>query len=300
MSDEKFNLRTQKAFDFYADATKQLITLSTAIIAVVITFAKDILGNLPGLAKLSLIAALTCYLVSVWYGLGTLLGLTGALQPFKVMKELARQGQAPPQSPPDFESAEWPIASIYAKPINQPSKVQVVLFGIATGLVVITAAIVAVPITDSKTEEAALKELESQWVQACAQRDGAALERILSSDYLMTNASGGIVNKKQFISDVTSQHSAFEPVLPTNIKINIYGETATVRGLRKPNAQGESQGQADLIRYINIYVNQQGRWQMVATQETSFRQSSASTPLQGNVKYDHVCQAHELFAAISA
>lgn len=271
MNDEKFNLRTQKAFDFYADATKQLITLSTAIIAVVITFAKDILGNLPWLAKLSLMAALTCYLVSVWYGLGTLLGLTGALQPFKVMKELARQGQSPPQSPPDLEAPEWPIASIYAKPINRPSKVQVVLFGVATALVVITAAIVAVPITDSNTEETALKELESQWVQACAQRDGAALERILSGDYLMTNTSGGIVNKKQFISDVTSQNSAFEPTIPTDIQTKIYGETAIVRGLRKSSAQGESQGQADLIRYIDVYVKQQGRWQMVGTQETGFK-----------------------------
>ncbi|HEX8737751.1 MAG TPA: hypothetical protein VF721_20630, partial [Pyrinomonadaceae bacterium] len=74
MSDENFNERTQKAFDFYADSTKQLITLSTAIIAVTITFAKDILVTLPYFAKLSLMLALVGYLVSVWYGLGTLLG----------------------------------------------------------------------------------------------------------------------------------------------------------------------------------------------------------------------------------
>ena len=38
------NTNQQKAFDFAADTTKQLITLATGIIALAITFSKDIIG----------------------------------------------------------------------------------------------------------------------------------------------------------------------------------------------------------------------------------------------------------------
>jgi len=34
----------KKAFDFASDTTKQLITLSTAIVTLTVTFSKDIIG----------------------------------------------------------------------------------------------------------------------------------------------------------------------------------------------------------------------------------------------------------------
>ena len=75
--------RLKKAFDFYADATKQLITLSTAIIALMITFAKEIVKTMPASGKIPLMLGLVVYLVSIWFGLGTLLNLTGQLEPYK-------------------------------------------------------------------------------------------------------------------------------------------------------------------------------------------------------------------------
>lgn len=89
--------RTKKAFDFYADSTKQLITLSTAIIALMITFAKEILKPADSYyAKFPLMAALIVYVFSIWFGLETLLNLTGQLETFN--------GGDPTQ---------WPRASIY-------------------------------------------------------------------------------------------------------------------------------------------------------------------------------------------
>ena len=73
--------RLKKAFDFAQDSTKQIITLATAIITVTITFSKDFIGSVPPHARGFALASWLCFLVSVFFGLWTLLALTGTLEP---------------------------------------------------------------------------------------------------------------------------------------------------------------------------------------------------------------------------
>ena len=75
--------RVDKAFEFAKDSTKQLITLSTGIVALTITFAKDILGGVPAGPRRLLFAAWVVYLISIICGRWTLLALTGSLEPKK-------------------------------------------------------------------------------------------------------------------------------------------------------------------------------------------------------------------------
>lgn len=73
----------KKAFDFAADVTKQLITLSTAIITITITFSKDIISFSDTSAKDYLLWAWMLYIATVVFGILTLMALTGSLQPMK-------------------------------------------------------------------------------------------------------------------------------------------------------------------------------------------------------------------------
>ncbi|PKP11491.1 MAG: hypothetical protein CVU08_12150 [Bacteroidetes bacterium HGW-Bacteroidetes-3] len=77
----------KKAFDFAADATKQLITLSTAIIALTITFSKDIVGAANIGNSFSIFAAWILFIISIVFGILTLLALTGTLQPISKKKK---------------------------------------------------------------------------------------------------------------------------------------------------------------------------------------------------------------------
>lgn len=71
----------KKAFDFYADWTKQLITLSTAIIALMVTFSKDIIGGTGGKYVYLLLVTWIFYFVSIICGILTLQALNGNLDP---------------------------------------------------------------------------------------------------------------------------------------------------------------------------------------------------------------------------
>jgi hypothetical protein len=68
----------KKAFDFAADLTKQLITLSTSIVTISLLFG----DHFPKQSKLAL-WAWVFYLASSLFGLWTLMALTGTLAPIK-------------------------------------------------------------------------------------------------------------------------------------------------------------------------------------------------------------------------
>ena len=78
----------EKAFDFAQESTKQLIALATGMIALSITFAKDFVGTVDGSARDWALLSWGTLLLSVFFGLWTLLALTGSLQP--------KVGAAPP------------------------------------------------------------------------------------------------------------------------------------------------------------------------------------------------------------
>ncbi len=102
----------EKAFDFAQDVTKQLITLATGIIALTVTFIHDLAASASTTAVHFVEAAWLVYLLSIAFGIVTLLQLTGNLE----------RGRPP---------------SIYGKGITTASILQIVCFVGATSCVVI-------------------------------------------------------------------------------------------------------------------------------------------------------------------
>lgn len=99
----------KKAFDFAQETSKQLITLATAIIGLTITFAKDFVGRVHGVPRVLAVISWTLFLISIGFGLLTLMALTGSLE---------ENGSRTRHSAP----------SIRGKNITVPAMAQVVLF----------------------------------------------------------------------------------------------------------------------------------------------------------------------------
>jgi len=98
---------TKKAFDFASETTKQLLTLSTGIIALTITFSKDFVHQLPAMAVSFLVWAWLAYLLSIVFGIWTLMALTGTLQP---------------------SSGEAARLTIWGKNVTRPASFQILSF----------------------------------------------------------------------------------------------------------------------------------------------------------------------------
>ena len=106
--------QTKTAFDFARDCTKQLITLATGIITLEITFKKDFVGTLPSNARIYVLLSWLAFLLSVVFGVWTLLALTGTL-----------------------ETSRTVPVSIRGKNVTIPSILQVVFFVLGLVLMVV-------------------------------------------------------------------------------------------------------------------------------------------------------------------
>ena len=71
--------RAKLAFQFASDVAKQLITISTALIAFSVTFTRELVK--PGATRRYLFGALFAHLLSIVCGVWTLMALTGSLMP---------------------------------------------------------------------------------------------------------------------------------------------------------------------------------------------------------------------------
>lgn len=98
--------QVQKSFEFAQDLTKQLITLATSIIAVEITFSKDLIQKLPDCARYCAITSWAAFMLSILFGIFTLMALTG---------NLTRLEKGLP-------------ATIMSKNVTRPSKIQIFFF----------------------------------------------------------------------------------------------------------------------------------------------------------------------------
>ena len=108
--------RRKKAFDFAQETSKQLITLATVIIGLTVTFGKDFAGSVQGCARFLAIGSWALFLLSILFGLMTLMAMTGSLEP--------KRDPNRPSGPP-------PVASIRGSNVTVPSIIQVVLFFLA-------------------------------------------------------------------------------------------------------------------------------------------------------------------------
>jgi len=103
------------AFTFASDLSKQLITLSTGILALTVTFTKDVVQRIPAKGAWALATAWIFYFISIICGIWSLMALTGTLAPM-----------------------EKAIGSLtLAENIRIPSAFQIITFLLATILIII-------------------------------------------------------------------------------------------------------------------------------------------------------------------
>ena len=114
----------EKAFDFAQELCKQIITLSTALVGLTITFRKDIIGSESVVCPWLAYGSWYALLGSVFCGIWMLMALAGVLEP------LQRKDQTAHNQPAAT------VPSIRAFNIVVPSILQIVAFVVGLLLLV--------------------------------------------------------------------------------------------------------------------------------------------------------------------
>ena len=102
--------------------------------------------------------------------------------------------------------------------------------------------------------------------EAESKRDFAALDRLLTEDYIFTESNGRISDRKQLYEDSKKEEpSTGETINYDEVKVYPYGNSAVMSYLLIVEAPGKD-GKKNTYRFrgTTTWVKQQNRWRMAA------------------------------------
>ena len=119
-----------------------------------------------------------------------------------------------------------------------------------------------------ESDQQHLIALERGWNEAFYRKDAAFIENILADEFTATYDDGSRGDKAKELALVVEFNQQVESAIQDEFAVKVYRDTAVV--LFTLRMVGIKQGQrTDLIlRYTDVWVMRDGRWQCVSTQST--------------------------------
>jgi ketosteroid isomerase-like protein len=127
-------------------------------------------------------------------------------------------------------------------------------------------------ISDDSKAEQEVRAAETLFNEARARADFAVLERLLTDDWTITHSDGSTDTKAKYLADLRSGARKFDFVRQDEFSVRLHGDTAVASGFTNSSVQYNGQPQGGALRFTRIYVNRNGRWQMIVSHATTRRQ----------------------------
>ena len=113
-------------------------------------------------------------------------------------------------------------------------------------------------------EEAALVQAEQTWARSLEQRDAATLGCLLADEFEDADPSGKLTDHATTLAGVATRRAGHNEL--SELKAHVHGDVGYIRGLATAtDAQGKIVAR---VRFTDIYVYREGRWQCVAAHES--------------------------------
>lgn len=135
-------------------------------------------------------------------------------------------------------------------------------------LVVVLAARVHPAAAQTDATAAELLRVQQHRLEATTANDLEALERILADELTYTHTTGQTETKNEFLATLRSGRLRYDAIEPADVQVRIYGDTGVVTGRAHLQVQTPIRAVALDLRFLEVYVRRDGRWQLVAYQST--------------------------------
>ena len=125
---------------------------------------------------------------------------------------------------------------------------------------------------DEAGEERAIRQVlraEREWLEAHLRLDIAALDRLMSPDYVQVDAGGRCVSKDQVLASLRSGERAWDEARSDEHHVRVYGGTAVAVGRWQASGTNAGEPFDYSARYVAVWVSYGGQWRMVSDQSTT-------------------------------
>jgi ketosteroid isomerase-like protein len=113
-------------------------------------------------------------------------------------------------------------------------------------------------------DEKTLVGLEETWAKALERHDVDAVSCLLAEEFEDADIDGVVHDRKEALTRIPQRRPSLNHL--QDMRVWIHGDSAFVRGVNQvTDASGKSLAR---VRFTDIFVYRDGRWQTVAGQET--------------------------------
>jgi ketosteroid isomerase-like protein len=129
----------------------------------------------------------------------------------------------------------------------------------------------AFPQASSNSVEYAILGLEKAWNQAELHHDVNAVKAFVAETFVRVDDRGRVQNRTQYLATINDLSYVSEEIVNDDLAVYSYGTTAIA--VSRFHVKGRENGKPFLYRgrFIDTWVQINGRWQCVANQETRIR-----------------------------
>ncbi|HVF91357.1 MAG TPA: nuclear transport factor 2 family protein [Blastocatellia bacterium] len=113
-----------------------------------------------------------------------------------------------------------------------------------------------------------LIEIEHRLAKALVDRNLEMYSSILASDWTTIDLAGRVLSKSQVLRELASRERQIEAVSIDDIKVREFGDVALVTGRTTATGRYKGQRSSVVLRFTDVFVKRNGRWQVVASQGT--------------------------------
>ncbi|MGA3158736.1 MAG: nuclear transport factor 2 family protein [Steroidobacteraceae bacterium] len=122
----------------------------------------------------------------------------------------------------------------------------------------------AAAVLNRSRSEASLLDADSRRFRAMVDRDIPALNRALADELVYVHSSSTRQNKSEHIHDTEVGRAVYRHIEIKEQQPHIYGEVGVIQGVATFATGAEGHESTFALRYTDVYVKRDGRWQMVA------------------------------------
>jgi len=114
------------------------------------------------------------------------------------------------------------------------------------------------------TAEQELLNLMQDWMNAEVKADMTFLDQFIADDCVITDPSGAVWTKAQFLAGLKSGEGAVISFVLDNMKARIYGDAAVVNGRMTAKQTFRGQDISGQYQCTDMFIKKGGRWRCVA------------------------------------
>ena len=123
--------------------------------------------------------------------------------------------------------------------------------------------------TKTGGEEGRIIALESAWDQAEQNKDANALTNLLAESLVYVDYDGSVSPKQQFLASVRSADIAGEQINNEGVSVPLYANAVAVStAIYRDKGIEKGKPFSRRGRFTNVCLNQNGRWECIASQST--------------------------------